>query len=789
MITKIKLKNFRSHESSELNFCDGTNVLVGILGSGKSTVMNALSFGLFGTFPDLQARKIKLDDLIMNKPNVKEQAEVEIDFEVEGKTYSVMRTVERGKGTTYSEIREGDKLLDAPNSQRVTELIGKILKVNYDLFSKAIYSEQNALDYFLTLPRGDRMRKIDNLLSIDKFENARSSVVTLMNKLTDRKLGKQSVIEQTDINKLKELVKNLNEELEKITKDKLQLSAEVETIAKQKNETEQGLKRLDQLNRDLNYYKEQEKSVESAIEENNKFIAEIENLLKGKTKDDIDKTLKEFSDKIKELENKILQKRNDQEKLTELMSESKTKIEFLEKEKISKLESDISKKLSLKEVITDIKKNYGQKPLEEMEKEKKDLEDLVKKITSFSTQLSETKEILEQVYQLKDQCPICNSELTPEKRKKLIKLQKDKIEKIEKEIKALEKERDLKKENFKSMEDIVDQFKQIIKEVEGLDELQSQLKDLKKLYSKSIKTLEVYQKNLNVIKVEISNLQKDVEKNQNDEKGLSLLYSRISEIEAKKNRLNFLNSRMDDVNRKITEINGQLKDQDIEKIRKEFTQLFGRKSELEERLKNLEKSFKEKESRKEEEGKKLKTIEDQRSEVLKLEKIIKDMKIFEKALESTQTQLRSEFVDTVNYAMGQIWPNLYPYEDFADIALNVEEGDYILQMKDRMGRWVNADGVASGGERSIACLALRIAFSLVLAPQLRLLVLDEPTHNLDTKAVEDLAETLKTSVDNFVDQIFLITHDEKLEEAVTGTLHRLERDKGKDEVTRILIPS
>ena len=789
MITKIKLKNFRSHESSELNFCDGTNVLVGILGSGKSTVMNALSFGLFGTFPDLQARKIKLDDLIMNKPNVKEQAEVEIDFEVEGKTYSVMRTVERGKGTTYSEIREGDKLLDAPNSQRVTELIGKILKVNYDLFSKAIYSEQNALDYFLTLPRGDRMRKIDNLLSIDKFENARSSVVTLMNKLTDRKLGKQSVIEQTDINKLKELVKNLNEELEKITKDKLQLSAEVETIAKQKNETEQELKRLEQLNKDLNYYKEQEKSVESAIEENNKFIAEIENLLKGKTKDDIDKTLKEFSDKIKELENKILQKRNDQEKLTELMSESKTKIEFLEKEKISRLESEISKKLSLKEVITDIKKNYGQKPLEEMEKEKEDLEDLVKKITSFSTQLSETKDILGQVYQLKDQCPICNSELTPEKRKKLIKLQKDKIEKIEKEIKTLEKERDLKKENFKSMEDVADQFKQIIKEVEGLDELQSQLKDLKKLYSKSIKTLEVYQKNLNVIKVEISNLQKDVEKNQNDEKGLSLLYSRISEIEAKKNRLNFLNSRMDDVNRKITEINGQLKDQDIEKIRKEFTQLFGRKSELEERLKNLEKSFKEKESRKEEEGKKLKTIEDQRSEVLKLEKIIKDMKIFEKALESTQTQLRSEFVDTVNYAMGQIWPNLYPYEDFADIALNVEEGDYILQMKDRMGRWVNADGVASGGERSIACLALRIAFSLVLAPQLRLLVLDEPTHNLDTKAVEDLAETLKTSVDNFVDQIFLITHDEKLEEAVTGTLHRLERDKGKDEVTRILIPS
>jgi DNA repair exonuclease SbcCD ATPase subunit len=246
---------------------------------------------------------------------------------------------------------------------------------------------------------------------------------------------------------------------------------------------------------------------------------------------------------------------------------------------------------------------------------------------------------------------------------------------------------------------------------------------------------------------------------------------------------------MEDVKRKITEINIQLKDQNIDKLRKEFTQFARKESELEERKKNSEMSFKEKGSRKLEEEEKLKMVETQQQEVLKLEKIIKDLKIFEKAIELTQNQLRTEFVDTVNFAMNQVWPNLYTYEDFTNIALNIEEGDYVLQLKDRMGRWANADGIASGGERSIACLALRVAFSIVLAPQLRLLVLDEPTHNLDNKAVEDLAETLKTSIDNFVDQVFLITHDEKLEEAVTGNLYRLERDKEKDGITKILIPS
>lgn len=95
-------------------------------------------------------------------------------------------------------------------------------------------------------------------------------------------------------------------------------------------------------------------------------------------------------------------------------------------------------------------------------------------------------------------------------------------------------------------------------------------------------------------------------------------------------------------------------------------------------------------------------------------------------------------------------------------------------------------GIASGGERSIAALALRIAFALVLAPQLRWLVLDEPTHNLDMKAVEDLALTLRDKIGEFVDQVFLITHDENLENAVTGSLYKLERKKEVDGVTKII---
>jgi DNA repair exonuclease SbcCD ATPase subunit len=138
--------------------------------------------------------------------------------------------------------------------------------------------------------------------------------------------------------------------------------------------------------------------------------------------------------------------------------------------------------------------------------------------------------------------------------------------------------------------------------------------------------------------------------------------------------------------------------------------------------------------------------------------------------------------------MQSIWGELYPYKDIFNIRLGIEEGDYVLQLQDSSG-WIAADGIASGGERSIACLALRIALSLVLAPSVGMLVLDEPTANLDAKSIEELANVLREKITKFVEQVFLITHDPSLENAVSGYLYRLEREKAKDGFTKVSLIS
>jgi DNA repair exonuclease SbcCD ATPase subunit len=67
-----------------------------------------------------------------------------------------------------------------------------------------------------------------------------------------------------------------------------------------------------------------------------------------------------------------------------------------------------------------------------------------------------------------------------------------------------------------------------------------------------------------------------------------------------------------------------------------------------------------------------------------------------------------------------------------------------------------------------------------------MLVLDEPTANLDTNSVSVLANTLREGISEFIDQCFIITHDEAFETAVTGHAYRLQRDKGKDESTKVV---
>src|SRR3989344_4682034 len=193
MIKSAYLENWKTHHSSTFEFAKGTNVIVGKMGSGKSSIMDAISFALYGTFPSLAARKVSLEETIMSKPLKQDWAVVRLEFDYGGKGYTVERTVKRS-GINEGSLKENGHLIAGPKTTDVTKKITEILEVSYDLFSRAIYSEQNQIDYFLRLSPAQRKEKFDELLGLDKYEKVRANAVTLANQVKKTAEDRKSLL-------------------------------------------------------------------------------------------------------------------------------------------------------------------------------------------------------------------------------------------------------------------------------------------------------------------------------------------------------------------------------------------------------------------------------------------------------------------------------------------------------------------------------------------------------------------------------------------------------------------
>lgn len=669
MITEVRLKNWRSHWDSSFRFSRGTNALIGVMGAGKSSLLDSMCFALFGTFPALQAKRLTLDNVIMNRPQRRDEAEVTLSFRVGEDNYTVRRTVERGKGTTKAEIRKNGSLLDT-GSSRVTDIVQSVLKVDFDLFSRAIYSEQNGLDQFLTIPRGQRMKRIDNLLKIDRFEKARSSTTTLVNRIKDNVRDKSRIVGEMEEREDFSRIQMMEKEIKDLRKRQVGLEMKKDRLGREKEKLEKESERL-----------------------------------------------REFADKIKAKEGEL----NVLEGTIKSLSED---LEYLEERSNEKeIRDEIEKKN--KELSS------GAENLDKAEGKVREFLSEQGKIKVFIEELSGR---IENLKVASGKCPVCERELTGEHKEKILEEsrlamagQEERLRKVRDEIKFIE-------ESSLRLKDKIAKIRDRKYELEGA--LQKAIR-----YGDKRKKMDKCEENRRELERELAKLKKAAE----EEKSL-------------------------EVQRKLQELSGLL-------------------SEARVSMESNSMIIKERESQLKDLVDKKKAFDRHKQQIDKMNDISEDLNKFEKALKETQVTLRREFVDSVNFTMDRIWEYLYPYEDLTNIRLSINEGDYSLELKEVEGKWVSVEGIASGGERTTACLALRIAFALVLAPNLKWLVLDEPTHNLDSQAVEYLAEVLRDRVGEFVEQVFLITHDEKLENAVTGYLYKLERKREKNEPTQVSLVS
>jgi exonuclease SbcC len=781
MITKVKLKNWRTHLDSELNFSEGTNCFVGPMGAGKTSVMDAICFGLFGTFLNLQQRKVKLEDIVMKKPVQKSRAEVSVIFEINGAEFNVKRIIEKGRST--AELRKNGELIEGPQATKVTKEVERILKMDYDLFTRAVYSEQNQLDMFLTIPKGQRMKKIDELLAIDKFEKARSNTKSLMGRCMDSLREKERIVQNLETDESLKRIELLKRELLEFKEKEARYEKQLQDVSKKKADMEKDINNLKAQQKRLQEIDEEKKKFTALLEVTEKDIEKLKDELvefAEMTKDQMEKEFEIISGNIEKLNSQIEDERKNMDKLREDYAEDNAAIKLIESDRLPRVQENAEE---MKKIEKELKKKPLRKLESELKKNEKKLEKDQVRLQKAIAKISDLEDSINELKLAGSSCPVCSGKLTPAKKSKLLTTRKKKIDEFKKDIKKLQPEVIKIKKSIKKLEEDINETKIKMQRFEELKDSEKELKSLNDLLNKSKSKTKVFETQKKMFDKNIEMLEGSLDNLKTKQDKIRQFLSKEKEVSEKLERSKQYRQNLVMLEQE-KEHYASFSTSILEKFESDFKSILGLEREIETNLKNLSTIMDDKKKLLEEVESKMKMLENYKVEMRKTQAISDQLRLLENALVITQEQLRKEFVSAVNEAMQTMWSELYPYKDIYNIRLGVEGGDYVLQLQDSTG-WIPADGIASGGERSMACLALRIAFSLVLAPQLKWLVLDEPTANLDSKAIDILAVVLREKLSQFVDQSFLITHDEKLKEAVSGFCYEFNRDKSKDEATKI----
>jgi len=794
-LVSLVLHNYRKFKYSTILFPDGVIGLLGVNGAGKSTILEAIGWAIFG---NIAARTTK--DLIKRDgASVDEECRVELQFEIGGNNYTVIRRF--GGKTQQSEAQVTvDGTVMASSATETTQYLETVLGMDHTSFFTSLIAKQKELNALSDKTPGERKKIVMRMLNIDAVDIAirhvREDRRDLENRIRGIQVGLKDITElKNSLEELKKQEKNLVEEL-------LRLDGELEALQKKVDE----LKALkDEEQKKFEAYS----SLDTKRERFHEGVTQKKEYLKTKKieeKDIQDKQvqLRKMKPRVAEYEDVVAQKKSmDSQREKYLM---KKKIG----EEIVSLEDEIQKMAKEHDAVEnrlDNVKGAGEKlkfiqsQKEELEKKKGDLERIIhqkqSKIEVLETHLQEIKADKKKIQELgpKSNCPLCKRPLGDHYRS-LISDFSQKIDTGSIQLAAL---RDGLEEDQSQQDNYVQSLSQLnekettvktlmIEEVKIQEELkhlqhdqgskEEKLVDLKKSFAEmddiSFDT-EIYKQICNseqelrtvkdtylVLESEVKRLpviQKDVHQLQSD---ILSLQENLDTARLEIESLGFNKEKYQMVNKKYEERREALNDKEKKRVH-----VAG----------DLKQYSRERERVQE-------TMEEQKNQRKQITEMRQDIMDLETLAGERDTGLLTDFK---RYLTSRISPLLSQYG--SQLFTIFTKGKYnTIEIDDDYEIFIYDKGERlplnrfSGGESDLANLCLRLAISQVVARQaghggFRFIALDEIFGSQDTERKINILSALH-ELSNQFRQILLVTHIEDIKDAMEHVIQVYEGEDG-----------
>ena len=285
MITSIELGDFLAHSETKLEFEKGVTIFVGENGAGKSSIIDGITFSLFG-----QHTRKSNKGLIKRGSN---QGYSKIEFSINGKQYETIRKIDSKGGlvATFSEITKEGRVEIAAGERKqfgesMTEQVEKTIGMDFEKLKIASIVQQGELNSIINAKPKEFKELLNAIIGIDKLDVASESMKKVTKEFRE-KIKTDLGYDDTHIEILERDLERSQQEIKEAEPEKNQLELKQkqihEELKKLQKELEIETPKIDkikqlELRKDelLRYVKETMKEIQQKISENERKIRDCE---------------------------------------------------------------------------------------------------------------------------------------------------------------------------------------------------------------------------------------------------------------------------------------------------------------------------------------------------------------------------------------------------------------------------------------------------------------------------------------------------------------------------------
>jgi len=793
-LVSLTLHNYRKFQHVEINFPDGIMAIIGNNGSGKSTIIEAIGWAIYGN----KVARTNKEGIKRQGAAPNEECYVRLEFELGGDLYEVTRIMSPSLSVDANVKANGVVL--ASSATGVSRLLEKKIGMDYDAFFTSLVARQKEINALSSRTPGERKKSMLRMLKIDAIEDA-------VKRVRDDRRGKESLVKAME-SSLKD-IDEMMDAMEKKRVKKDELTAMLKTLGEKISALEEEAGKLEERRKKerekLERYNELEKErslVEEKAGSKRKQIAE-----KEKEREALQRK-KERYEQIKSVEGEYNTIKEEKERMDGLR-EKYLSIKQI-KESISALEKEVGK---LEETIKELEKKIEdrdkvEKEARELEAREKEIEEKRREMESsvkikrvqIDASMAKLEEAEKERKKIEERgadstCPTCGRPLKERYESILknfaekVRTEKEKIGRLEEEQKMLlneisrleEEGRELRKKRAE-LEATMEEMRKVEQEmshaVESKKEKERKISESRKkiaemgefefdeaaynAYRKKIEELLPLKEEVAILRNEIARLP-DIEKQLEElRKDVEMLESMAKRLRAELLELNFDKERYEAVEKQYEE-----KKAEVQHAREQRIRMQGEIKQMEAELERIGKEIKEQKEAREK-------IKDLRKEISKLEMLAGDRNTG--LLNDFKRYLISKIGPTLSYHASTFF-NVFTAGKYSQMEIDDNYDIYIYDNGEKFSieRF-------SGGEEDLANLSLRLAISQVIAQrsgnlEFNFIVLDEIFGSQDTERRANVLNTLGELSHQFR-QVILITHIEEIKDSMQYVIRTFEDEEG-----------